>query len=124
MEWVRQHASAELTYLYAVDGQNRLRGMIESRPDWVVSRQRAWGVPIAVFVDEDGNVLKDEAVNARITEAFHSPARRAPVNDVAAVLGKTGGLDGVERVPDAIHRRCRNVLPARAVPSQDLRPLA
>ena len=51
-------------------GQNRLRAMIESRPDWVLSRQRAWGVPIAVFADENGEVLIDEAVNARILEAF------------------------------------------------------
>ncbi|OJT96399.1 MAG: isoleucine--tRNA ligase [Rhizobium sp. 63-7] len=51
-------------------GQNRLRAMIESRPDWVLSRQRAWGVPICVFVDEKGEILQDEAVNARILEAF------------------------------------------------------
>ncbi|WP_075995689.1 isoleucine--tRNA ligase [Salaquimonas pukyongi] len=51
-------------------GQVRLRSMIAERPDWVLSRQRAWGVPICVFADEDGNVLKDEAVNARILEAF------------------------------------------------------
>ncbi|MEO3998207.1 isoleucine--tRNA ligase [Mesorhizobium sp. CAU 1732] len=51
-------------------GQTRLRAMIEDRPDWVLSRQRAWGVPICVFADENGAVLRDEAVNARILEAF------------------------------------------------------
>lgn len=51
-------------------GQNRLRAMIEGRPDWVLSRQRAWGVPICVFADEAGEVLQDETVNARILEAF------------------------------------------------------
>jgi isoleucyl-tRNA synthetase len=51
-------------------GQNRLRAMIEQRPDWVLSRQRAWGVPICVFVDEQGEVLKDPDVNQRILDAF------------------------------------------------------
>ena len=52
-------------------GENRIRGMIESRPDWCISRQRAWGVPIALFLNkETGAVLKDKAVLERISAAF------------------------------------------------------
>ena len=59
-------------------GRNRLYSMIEARPDWVLSRQRAWGVPLTCFVKKgalptDADfLLKDEQVNARVLEAFEA----------------------------------------------------
>lgn len=59
-------------------GRNRLYSMIEARPDWVLSRQRAWGVPLTCFVKkgllptDPDFLLRDEAVNARINEAFET----------------------------------------------------
>ncbi|MEP5761675.1 MAG: isoleucine--tRNA ligase [Litoreibacter sp.] len=57
-------------------GRNRLHSMIEARPDWVLSRQRAWGVPLTCFIkkgaknDAEDFLLRNEDVNTRICEAF------------------------------------------------------
>jgi isoleucyl-tRNA synthetase len=70
----RALAAIAVTRWVPEQGQNRITGMIESRPDWVISRQRAWGVPITVFVREKGDgaveILNDARVNARIADAF------------------------------------------------------
>ncbi len=68
----------ELVTFTPQSGRNRLYSMIEARPDWVLSRQRAWGVPLTCFTKKgampgsDEFVLQNEAVNARILEAFES----------------------------------------------------
>jgi isoleucyl-tRNA synthetase len=87
-------------------GENRITGMIENRPDWVVSRQRAWGVPIAVFVRKGTNeILKDERVNAAIADAFEREGADAWFAAGAAerFLG-TAGLDAAdyEKVDDIL----------------------
>jgi isoleucyl-tRNA synthetase len=77
----------KVTHWVPPAGENRINGMIESRPDWVISRQRAWGVPIAVFVKEKGDgsveILQDAAVNKRIADAFEQEGADAWYKDGA-----------------------------------------
>ncbi len=67
---------ADLVKFTPVSGRNRLHSMMEARPDWVLSRQRAWGVPLTCFVKKGARpgdadfLLRDATVNARIKAAF------------------------------------------------------
>ncbi len=70
---LRNIALTELskTNFYPSSGQKRLMSMIENRPDWCLSRQRAWGVPLPIFLNKNtGEPLRDNDVNKRIIDAF------------------------------------------------------
>ena len=66
-------AAIDATKWVPAIGRNRIRSMVEARPDWCISRQRHWGVPIAIFVNKKtGDVLKDAEVFDRIVQAFEA----------------------------------------------------
>jgi isoleucyl-tRNA synthetase len=68
-------------------GRNRIGSMVEGRPDWVLSRQRAWGVPITLFVDrKTGDYLVDKAINQKIIERFKAEGVDAWTPEFAAEL--------------------------------------
>lgn len=84
--------------------RNRIRSMVEGRPDWVISRQRAWGVPIALYVHrQTGEYLVDPAVNARIVAAFEAGGADAWFTaNHQALLGPDHDLADYEVVEDIL----------------------
>ncbi|MGE4481042.1 isoleucine--tRNA ligase [Acidocella sp.] len=85
-------------------GRNRIRSMVESRPDWCISRQRAWGVPIAIFVDKHTHEpLRDPDVVRRVVEVFTREGADAwyarPASDF---LGLEYNPDDYEQIFDVV----------------------
>ena len=91
-------------------GRNRLHSMISARPDWVLSRQRAWGVPLACFTrrgakpEDPDFLLRDDAVNARILEAFEAEGADAWYEQGAKerFLGQDHNPEEWEKVDDIL----------------------
>jgi len=85
-------------------GRNRIGAMVEGRPDWVLSRQRAWGVPITLFVNrKTGQYLADPAVNARIVAAVRAGGVDAWSEERAQeYLGTEYALEDYERITDIL----------------------
>ncbi|HEY5347733.1 MAG TPA: class I tRNA ligase family protein, partial [Rhizomicrobium sp.] len=105
-ESLRHRALAAIadTKWYPPRGANRIGAMVEGRPDWVLSRQRAWGVPLAIFVGKASNeILNDAAVNARIVDTFEKEGADAwfmrPASDF---LGNAYNPDDYEQVKDIL----------------------
>src|SRR3546814_19713355 len=84
----------ERTQWVPARSQNRIRAMVEGRPDWVISRQRAWGVPIALYVNRSsGEYLAARAVNEGIVPAFKTGGADAWfTGDHQALLGPASTL--------------------------------
>ncbi|WP_353200685.1 isoleucine--tRNA ligase [Sandarakinorhabdus sp.] len=101
---LRETAVAALaaTHFTPEKGRNRIGAMVEGRPDWVLSRQRAWGVPITLFVNrKTGEYLVDKAINERIIARFREQGVDAWTPEFAnELLG--GRADDYEQITDIL----------------------
>ena len=96
--------SIDETIFYPPQGQVRLRSMIETRPDWCVSRQRVWGVPLPLFVNKkDGQPLRDENIINRIANIYEKEGSDTWfTSDPKRFLGDDYSIDDFDQVQDVV----------------------
>jgi isoleucyl-tRNA synthetase len=92
------------TIFYPPQGQNRLRSMIETRPDWCVSRQRVWGVPLPLFVNKKtGQPLRDIDIINRIADIYEKEGSDTWfTSDPKRFLGDKYSLDDYDQIQDVV----------------------
>ena len=73
-------------------GENRIAGTVESRPDWVISRQRSWGVPLPVFYSEDGKAILDPEIIRKLADVVAQRGSNVWFELDDAALAKEVGL--------------------------------
>ena len=97
-------AAIDATRFVPAAGRDRLYAMIEQRPDWCVSRQRLWGVPLPLFVHkESGEPLRDQGVIDRVAAAFEAEGADAWLtSDPQRFLGNDHKAEDYEQVTDVV----------------------
>jgi isoleucyl-tRNA synthetase len=92
------------TTFYPSKGKERLKSMIETRPDWCVSRQRVWGVPLPIFVNkETKEILVDDEVNENIASIYEKEGSDCWFSDnPQRFLGEKYKSDEYEKLSDIV----------------------